>query len=103
MLEKYAKLKIGDLQTQSQLLMRHKSELEDARQSIKTLKRKLEDEEMERQRMESRYLLVLQGLENELEDYKKKYSKLENKIMPLMDQDSVRLKVLNEVESTHQL
>ena len=58
---------------------------------------------MERQRMESRYLLVLQGLENELEDYKKKYSKLENKIMPLMDQDSVRLKVLNEVESTHQL
>lgn len=83
--------------------MRHKSELEDARQSIKTLKRKLEDEEMERQRMESRYLLVLQGLENELEDYKKKYSKLENKIMPLMDQDSVRLKVLNEVESTHQL
>jgi archaellum component FlaC len=58
---------------------------------------------MERQRMESRYLLVLQGLENELEEYKKKYSKLENKILPLMDQDSVRLKVLNEVESTHQM
>ncbi len=38
-----------------------------------------------------------------MEGYKKKYSKLENKIMPMMDSDTVRLKVLNEVEGNHRL
>lgn len=47
--------------------------------------------------------MVLQKLEDELEQYKKKYSKLENKIAPLVDQDTVRLKILNEVEGNHQL
>lgn len=40
-------------------------------------------------------MLVLEGLESELEENKKKYSKLENKIVPLIDSDTVRLKVLN--------
>lgn len=47
--------------------------------------------------------MVLQKLEGELQDYKKKYFKLENKIIPLMDEDTVRLKVLNEVETNHQM
>jgi len=51
--------------------------------------------------MENRYVNVLQKLENELEDRKNKYMKLENKIQPLVDHDTVRLKILNEVESVH--
>ena len=58
---------------------------------------------MERERVEHRYLAVLEKLEDELEEYKKKYNKLENKIAPLVDQDTVRLKVLNEVEGNHQM
>jgi hypothetical protein len=40
-------------------------------------------------------------MEDELEERKKKYQKLENKIQPLVDQDTVRLKILSEVESIH--
>jgi hypothetical protein len=36
-------------------------------------------------------------MEDELEERKKKYQKLENKIQPLVDHDTVRLKILNEV------
>lgn len=45
----------------------------------------------------------MEKLEAELEEYRKKYNKLENKIAPLIDHDTVRLKVLNEVEGNHQL
>ena len=58
---------------------------------------------MERDQIESRYTAVLEKLEDQIENYKKKYSKLENKIAPLLDQDTVRLKVLNQVEGSHQI
>ena len=38
-----------------------------------------------------------------MEQYKKKYTKLEQKIMPMMDSDTVRLKILNEVEGSHRI
>ena len=53
--------------------------------------------------MENRYLNVLKKMEDELDDRKKKYQKLEGKIEPLLNHDTVRLKILNEVEAAHQL
>lgn len=44
---------------------------------------------------------MLRKLEDEIEDRKKKYQKLESKIEPLLDHDTVRLKILNEVEGVH--
>lgn len=41
--------------------------------------------------------MVLKRLEGELEESKNKYERLERKVMPLLDHDTVRLKVLNEV------
>lgn len=38
---------------------------------------------------------VLRKLEDQLEERKNKYYKLESKIEPLVDQDTVRLKILN--------
>lgn len=40
-------------------------------------------------------------MEDELEDRKVKYMKLETKIQPLVDHDTVRLKILNQVETVH--
>ena len=62
-----------------------------------------EEEEMERVNLEYRSARVIEGLEEEVDEYKRKYRKLENKIAPLIDHDTVRLKVLNEVEGNHQL
>lgn len=47
--------------------------------------------------MEDRYANVMLRLEDELQERKKKYQKLESKIAPLVDHDTVRLKILNEV------
>ena len=43
----------------------------------------------------------MRKLEDEIEDRKGKYQKLESKIEPLVDHDTVRLKILSEVEGVH--
>ena len=63
----------------------------------------MDEERVDREGVESRYAVVLRKMEEEVEQYKKKYSKLEHKIMPMMDSDTVRLKILNEVEGSHRL
>lgn len=103
MSQQYSLGNSDDLYAQSQIAARQKHEIEGLRQQIKILKRKVDEEQMEREQVEHRYILVLQKLEEELDQYKKKYSKLENKIAPLVDYDSVRLKVLTEVEGNHQM
>ena len=70
---------------------------------IRVMRKGKEEEEMERANLEYRSARVIEGLEEEVEEYKRKYRKLENKIAPLIDHDTVRLKVLNEVEGNHQL
>ena len=53
--------------------------------------------------MENRYYNVLRKLEEEIEQRKQKYHKLQAKIAPLLDHDSVRLQILTEVEGAHNI
>jgi len=46
---------------------------------------------------------VIRRMEEELEEKGNQYAKLEGKILPLLDSDAVRLRVLNEVEYPHRL
>ena len=46
---------------------------------------------------------MIRKIEEELVEKTEQYEKLSNKITPLLDTDTVRLKVLNEVEYPHRL
>lgn len=70
---------------------------------MRVLKERFDNQSYERNRKETEFEFVIRRMEEELEEKGNQYAKLEGKVLPLLDSDAVRLRVLNEVEYPHRL